>query len=91
MPVGVQISILIYMIVQGALFGVGVVVVLATPLSTFAMQILPWVIGVTALVSIPVSYMIARVCSGGSRGVPPHRPHQAFIGKFGALFVAFNV
>ena len=59
MPVRVQIGFLIYMMVQGVLFGVGAIVVLATPLSGLAMQLLPWVTGVTALVSMPVSYMIA--------------------------------
>ena len=59
MSVRIQISILIYMMVQGVLFGIGAILVLATPLSTFAMQIFPWFIGVSALVSIPVSYMIA--------------------------------
>jgi len=59
MPVRIQISLLIYMVVQGALFGVGALLVLATPLAALAMQLLPWVVGVTALVSIPVSYMIA--------------------------------
>jgi hypothetical protein len=59
MSVRIQISLLIYMMVQGVLFGVGAVVVLATPLSAFAMQILPWVIGGTAIASIPISYLIA--------------------------------
>jgi len=59
MRVKIQVSLLIYMMVQGVLFGVGAVVVLATPLSAFAMQILPWVIGVTAIASIPTSYLIA--------------------------------
>lgn len=59
MPVRIQISLLIYMVVQGALFGIGALLVLATPLTTSAMQLLPWVVGVTALVSIPLSYLIA--------------------------------
>ncbi|MDR3435834.1 hypothetical protein [Telmatospirillum sp.] len=59
MPVRIQISLLIYMVVQGALFGIGALLVLATPLTAFAMQLLPWVVGVTALMSIPLSYLIA--------------------------------
>ncbi|MDR3494432.1 MAG: hypothetical protein P4L82_07505 [Ancalomicrobiaceae bacterium] len=59
MPVRIQISLLIYMVVQGALFGIGALLVLATPLTAIAMQLLPWVVGVTALVSIPLSYLIA--------------------------------
>ena len=59
MPIRIQISLPIYIVVQGAIFGVGAPLVLATPLSAFAIQLLPWVVGVTVLVSIPVSYMIA--------------------------------
>jgi hypothetical protein len=54
-----QIAILVFMMVQAVVFGVGTIIVLATPLSAFAMQLMPWVVGASALVSAPVSWMIA--------------------------------
>ena len=59
MSVRVQIVTLVFMTVQSVLFGVGTVLVLATPLAAFAMQLMPWVVGVSALVSMPLSWMIA--------------------------------
>jgi hypothetical protein len=54
-----QISILVYIMVQAVVFGVGIVLVLATPLSASAMNLMPWVVGVSAIVSAPVSWLIA--------------------------------
>lgn len=59
MSVRFQIAVLVFMMVQAILFGVGTIIVLATPLSTFAMQLMPWVVGVSAVVSVPLSWMIA--------------------------------
>jgi hypothetical protein len=59
MSIRFQISILVFMMVQAILFGVGVVLVLATPLSTFAMQLMPWVVGVSVMISAPLSWIIA--------------------------------
>ena len=59
MSVRLQIAALIFMMVQGVLFGVGVTLLLATPLAEFAMQMMPWVVGVSFLVSLPLSWMIA--------------------------------
>jgi hypothetical protein len=59
MPVRVQIAALIFMMVQGVLFGVGIVTILATPLSAWAMQLIPALVVVSLAVSIPVSWMIA--------------------------------
>jgi hypothetical protein len=50
---------LVFMMLQAVLFGVGVVLVLSTPLSAFAMQLMPWVVGISAAVSLPLSWMIA--------------------------------
>jgi hypothetical protein len=50
---------LVFMMVQAMLFGVGVVLVLATPLSAFAMQLMPWVVGVSFVLSLPASWAIA--------------------------------
>jgi uncharacterized Tic20 family protein len=59
MSIRLQISILVYVMVQAVLFGVGTVLVLATPLSTVAMTLMPWVIGVSAVLSAPVAWIIA--------------------------------
>ena len=59
MSVRFQIATLIFAMVQGVLFGVGIIIVLATPLSAFAMQVLPWVVGISIIVSAPLSWMIA--------------------------------
>lgn len=59
MSVRFQIAALIFMMVQGVLFGVGATLVLATPLTAFAIQLLPWVVGVSLIVSVPLSWIIA--------------------------------
>jgi hypothetical protein len=59
MSIRLQIAILVYVMVQAVMFGVGVVLVLATPLSAFAMNLMPWVIGVSAVASAPVAWFIA--------------------------------
>jgi uncharacterized membrane protein YczE len=59
MSVRLQIGALIYMMVQGVFFGVGVVIVLATPLKAHAAQLIPLVIAISVLLSIPTAWMIA--------------------------------
>ena len=59
MSIRLQISILVYVMVQAVLFGVGTVLVLATPLSAVAMTLMPWVVGVSAVLSAPISWIIA--------------------------------
>lgn len=59
MSVRFQIAVLVFMMVQAVLFGVGTTIVLATPLSAFAMQAMPWVVGVSFIISVPLSWMIA--------------------------------
>lgn len=59
MSVRFQIALLVFMMVQAVLFGIGTIVVLTTPLTAFAMQLMPWVIGVSATISAPVSWLIA--------------------------------
>jgi hypothetical protein len=59
MSIRLHISILVYIMVQAVMFGVGIVLVLATPLSAFAMNLIPWVVGVSAVASAPVAWMIA--------------------------------
>lgn len=55
----IRISILIYMMVQSVMFGVAAILILATPLSPHAMTLFPWFVGVTFLVSVPLSWIIA--------------------------------
>lgn len=59
MSIRMQIAALIFMMVQGVYFGLGVVIVLATPLAAMAAQLIPLVIGVSVVLSIPTAWMIA--------------------------------
>ena len=54
-----QIAVLIYMMVQAVTFGIGIILVLATPLQAKAMELFPIVVVVSAIVSIPVSWLLA--------------------------------
>lgn len=55
----ILITLLIYMIVQGVLFGIGMVIVLATELREQAEVFVPWVIGMTFIIAVPVAFGIA--------------------------------
>ena len=59
MSVRMEISLVIYMMVQGVLFGIAVVALLASPISSHAMQALPWIVSATAIASVPLSWIIA--------------------------------
>ena len=59
MSVRLQISLLIYMMVQAVTFGVGAILVLATPLSEQAMTLMPWMIALSFIVSAPFAWFIA--------------------------------
>jgi hypothetical protein len=59
MSIRLQIAILVYIMVQAVMFGVGIILVLATPLSAFAMHLMPWVVGVSGIVSAPLAWLIA--------------------------------
>lgn len=59
MSVRFQIAALIFMMVQGVLFGVGIVLILATPLAAWAMQLIPALVVVSVGISVPVSWIIA--------------------------------
>ncbi len=48
-----------FMMVQAVLFGIGVILVLATPLSDLAWTLMPWVTGVTSVMALPISWKIA--------------------------------
>ena len=53
------IAALVYMMLQAMLFGIGAVLVLATPLKEVAMQLMPWVVGVSVVVAAPLSWWLA--------------------------------
>ncbi|WP_431862332.1 hypothetical protein [Azospirillum sp.] len=88
MGIRIGIAALVFMMVQAVLFGVGVVLVLATPLSELAMTLMPWVVGVSTVIALPLSWFIAprlRLRYWRERGqlpgsqppVQPHVPHAA--------------
>lgn len=59
MRLRIMITLLIYMIVQGVLFGIGMVIVMATPLKEQAEVLVPWVVGLTFIIAVPVALGIA--------------------------------
>ena len=59
MWIRIQIAAMVYLMVQAVMFGIGVVLVLTTPLADMAMTLMPWVVATTAVLSIPISWMIA--------------------------------
>jgi len=59
MWVRVQIAAMVYLMVQAVMFGIGVMLVLGTPLADMAMNLMPWVVATSAVLSIPISWMIA--------------------------------
>ena len=60
MSTSLQIEMLVYIMVQACMFGIGIALVLGSSLSTSAMQLLPLVVGVSAILSPPVASMAAR-------------------------------
>lgn len=59
MSIDNMIAILIFLVVQAVLFGAGAIVVLASPLSDGAVDSLPWVIGLSVLIAIPLARRLA--------------------------------
>lgn len=56
MSIRMEIAFVIYMMVQGLLFGAAVVALLVSPLAGEAMRLMPWLVGATALASAPLSW-----------------------------------
>lgn len=54
-----QIAVLVFMMVQAVLFGIGMVGILATPLNANAMTAIPYMIVATFIVSAPIAWLIA--------------------------------
>lgn len=59
MSVRFQIAAVIYMMVQGVLFGVGVVAILVSPVADRAAILIPVLVLVTGAISLPISWLIA--------------------------------
>ena len=59
MSVRFQITALIYMMVQGVLFGVGVVAILVSSVADRAAVLIPALVVLTGVISLPVSWFIA--------------------------------
>lgn len=59
MRLRIMLTALIYLIVQGVLFGIGMVIVMATPLAEQAQVYVPWVVGLTFIIAVPVALGIA--------------------------------
>jgi hypothetical protein len=55
------VAIFVFMMAQAMVFGAGAVLVLASPLTGFAMHLMPWVVIVSVIVSFPLSWMLAPV------------------------------
>jgi hypothetical protein len=53
------IAVLIYLMIQGVLFGIGAILVLATPLQQQAMTLLPLVVITSAILALPLAWWIA--------------------------------
>ena len=59
MKVRLAIAALLFMMIQAVFFGIGAVLVLATPLKEQAMTLMPLVVVVTMIVSVPASWWLA--------------------------------
>jgi len=53
------IAVLLYMMVQGVVFGIGTVLVLATPVRDLAMQLMPIVIALSLIIAAPIAWWLA--------------------------------
>lgn len=59
MSIRFGIAVLVFMMLQAVVFGVGAVLILATPLRDLAMQLMPLVVGLSALISAGLSWWLA--------------------------------
>jgi multidrug efflux pump subunit AcrB len=74
-----QIAALVFAMAQGVLFGIGTVLVLATPLAKEAMTLMPWVVGISIVISAPLSWAIAPRLR--ARYWRDHKDDQSFLAK----------
>jgi len=87
MSTRVQISVLIYAMVQAVLFGIVTVLVLATPLALHAVYVWPALIGASFLLALPLSWYVAprlmmRKRVRGHKGTPPTSERHVVFRKY---------
>jgi len=74
-----RIAILIYAMVQAVVFGAGAVLVLATPLAQTAMALMPWVVGLSLLISAPIAWLLAPLAQARhARDLNARDPTRSF-------------
>ena len=54
-----MVAVLVYMMVQAVMFGVGLLVILTNPATRDSMGAMVWMIAISAAISIPLSLVIA--------------------------------
>jgi hypothetical protein len=59
MSTRLAIAALVFMMVQAVLFGIGAIVILATPLQTRAVELFPAMIAISVALSLPLSWWLA--------------------------------
>lgn len=59
MKTRLAIAALVFLLLQGILFGAGAILVLATPLANHAMWLMPWVVSIATLAAIPMAWWLA--------------------------------
>lgn len=59
MSMRLQIAFMVFLMVQAVLFGIGMVAILGTALNQSAMTLVPWMIALTFMLSVPLSWLIA--------------------------------
>ncbi|MFG1372584.1 hypothetical protein V5F32_10455 [Xanthobacter oligotrophicus] len=59
MSIRLQIAAMLFLMIQAVLFFTGLLLVLLTPLSREALELMPWVVGGTIFVSLPLSWWLA--------------------------------
>jgi hypothetical protein len=75
MAVRLGITACVFLMLQAVLFGAGAVLVLATPLQEIAMQLMPWVVVVSFVISAPFSWWFAPRLR--ARYWRDHRGHES--------------
>lgn len=59
MSIRFQIAAMLFLMIQAVMFFTGLILVLLTPLAREAMMLLPWVVGITVAISLPLSWWLA--------------------------------
>lgn len=71
--------VLVYMMVQAVLFGIGTLSILATPLVERAFVLMPAMVVITLLLSFPISWKIALMIRLSNHPVLARLRHRALI------------